>query len=81
MEIVAYRMPELLGAVESPTHYAVSVSTEGMAPQEASRGEMRIGKDLCQGPSVRLHLCDVNDLAFIRDLASVTELSHHTPGL
>ena len=35
-------MPELLGAVESPT--GDTVSREGMAPREGSEGELQIGE-------------------------------------
>ena len=40
---------ELLGAVESPTDD--TVSPEGMAPREGSKGELWIGEGPCQWPS------------------------------
>ena len=43
-------MPELLVAVESTTHDAVSA--EGMALREGSGGEMQIVEDPCQGLSL-----------------------------
>ena len=74
-------MPELLGAVESPTHDAVFANTKGKAPGEGSRGEMQNGEGLCQGHLFVCHMCDINDSALIQDQASVAELSCHTTGL
>ena len=41
-------MPEILDAVMSQT--TDTVGTEGMAPSEGSKGELRSGDSLCQGP-------------------------------
>ena len=47
--------PELLDAVASPTVDAIG--TEGMTPCEGSKGELRRGDGLCQGPPPSIALC------------------------
>ena len=65
-------MPELLGAVDSLTRaHTVPVSAEEMAPRE--------GRAFARGLLLVFHMCDVDDPALIRDLASIVELSCHIP--
>ena len=55
---------KLLGAVESSTNDAVSA--EEMAPQEESKGKMKIGM-ACVSGLLFFHTCDVNGPSLIRD--------------